>query len=176
MELWKDLYGYEGIYQVSSLGNIKRLPLIIKSKNNIHKYYKEMLLKPSKTKYGYLKVSLTKYKKITYLLHRLVALTFIDNPENKPQVNHKDANKSNNNISNLEWVTSNENIQHAYRNGLIKPMKGILNGSSVLNENQVLEIRKLKGKMFNKDIAKIYNCGSSTISRIFNNITWKHIQ
>ena len=110
-EEWKDIKSYRGFYQVSNLGKIKNLKR------------KEVLLKPYISKQGYLNVKLIDpyFKKgNNYLVHRLVAEAFIPNPENKPQVNHKDGNKLNNSVDNLEWVTSSENNQHAYNTGLNK--------------------------------------------------------
>jgi hypothetical protein len=109
-EIWKDIPGFENLYQVSSLGRVKSLP---KHTNNQFSN-KEIILKPVKSN-NYLNVNL-KGKIIG--IHRLVAITFIPNEENKPQINHKDGNKQNNIISNLEWCTASENILHAYKTGL----------------------------------------------------------
>lgn len=117
-EQWKPIKGYEGLYEVSNLGRVKSLP---KYHNCGKQGYmqSEKNLKQIKQNSGYLCVCIYKNgigKK--YLIHRLVAETFIPNPENKTQVNHLDGNKENNCIDNLEWVTQKENIQHAYKTGL----------------------------------------------------------
>ena len=108
-EIWKDIEGYEGIYQVSNLGRVKSLKR--HSVNNANT--KDRLLKPSLDSKGYLHVILSKngiqYNKT---IHRLVAQTFIPNPENKPQVNHIDEDKTNNMVCNLEWMTNKENRNH----------------------------------------------------------------
>lgn len=102
-EIWKEIFGYEDYYSVSNLGNVKR----IKSKKNLVIKYK---------KNGYAFVCFSKKGKIKYYhVHRLVAQAFIDNPENKPQVNHINGIKSDNNVRNLEWVTSSENAIHSYK-------------------------------------------------------------
>lgn len=110
-ELWKDVKGYEGLYQVSNLGRIK----------SFHKE-DEIIMKCFLSKNGYVRVCLTKFgvgsKK---LVHRLVAQAFIPNPNNLPQVNHKDGNKQNNKVDNLEWCTPSENMLHSYKNNLEKP-------------------------------------------------------
>ena len=117
MEIWKNinLEYFNDRYLVSNYGRVK----IINGK----------ILNQSYDSKGYLKVSLYKNKiRKCIKVHRLVALTFIENPDNKSQVNHKDGNKENNNVSNLEWTTCKENIEHAYKNNLAK--KGIDRHSS----------------------------------------------
>ena len=107
-EVWKDIDGYEGLYQISNFGNVKRLKT-------------GKLKKPEITNKGYYMVDLYKNnvrKKFT--IHRLIAKAFIDNPRNKKIVNHKDGNKLNNDISNLEWSSYSQNNLHAYRTGLKK--------------------------------------------------------
>lgn len=104
-EIWKDILGYEGLYQVSNFGRVKSL-----------KFGKERILKLIKDKDGYFIVNLYKNKKIkSFRVHRLVAEAFIDNPDNLPQVNHKDENPSNNVVSNLEWCNAKYNINFGTR-------------------------------------------------------------
>ena len=111
-EIWKDIVGLEGKYQVSNFGNVKRLAY-----KKLNKDYKETIIKPRLHK-GYL-YALHGVKGITQLIHRLVAIAFIPNPENKKTVNHIDADKTNNNLSNLEWNTHSEQMRHAYNNDLV---------------------------------------------------------
>lgn len=100
IELWKDIEGYEGLYQVSNLGRVKSLK-------------KGKILKQHDNGKGYMQVGLWKNNKgKCYYVHRLVSEAFVDNPENKPQINHKDKNKTNNCVYNLEWVTCKENQHH----------------------------------------------------------------
>jgi hypothetical protein len=107
-EEWKDIAGYEGLYQVSNLGKIKRL----------FKNGKEHALIGKKDKDGYIVVSLSKNQKKKYCrLHRVVADAFLSNPDGKPQINHKDRNKQNNTVANLEWVTASENTVHCFATG-----------------------------------------------------------
>ncbi len=137
IEVFKDIVGYEGQYQVSNLGRVKVL------KNNI-------LMKPLLKRRGYFQVALFKNKQYKYFnIHRLVALTFIPNPENKPQVNHIDGNKQNNNVNNLEWVTCSENIKHAFKIGLKEsPMKGKTGFKSPCGRKvYCLELNKTFGSM-----------------------------
>ena len=103
---WRDTYIYGDRYEVSNTGLIR---------NKIT----GQLLKAHKDKKGYLRISLSKNnKQVTVKVHRVVAIAFIENPDNLPPVNHKDTNKENNTVGNLEWTTNYENMQHAIRNGL----------------------------------------------------------
>lgn len=109
-EIWKDIPDYEGLYMVSNLGRVKSLP---------KHYHNEIILKNKNTKDGYFETALRKNNKTKWIrTHRLVAIAFIPNLENKEQVNHKDGNKRNNNVNNLEWCTLQENKEHAIRTGL----------------------------------------------------------
>lgn len=145
-EIWKDIPEYEGLYQVSNLGRIKSLP----RKNNKRIINKEIIKVFTKLPNGYLKVGLSKNGKTKYyFVHRLVAEVFIPNLENKPCVNHKDCNRKNNDVSNLEWVTHKEN--NSYKDHHLKR-----NISSVIyylkrdyyNEKEIIEFaEKLKQKI-----------------------------
>lgn len=108
IEVFRDIPGYEGLYQVSNLGNVKSLG------NGDNKKCKERMLKSCKDKDGYLMVCLSihSYEK-SYRIHRLVALAFLPNPNNYPQINHKDENRSNNNVDNLEWCDQQYNNEYS---------------------------------------------------------------
>ena len=117
-EVWKDITGYEGLYQVSNLGRVKSLERT-KDNNGGKVKVNERIMKISSDQAGYNIICLTKNgKRKTHKIHRLVALNFVPNPENKREVNHKDGNKSNNIYCNLEWSTRAENIRHAFATGL----------------------------------------------------------
>lgn len=110
------------------------------------------------------------------LIHRLVATAFISNPDSKPNVNHKDGNKKNNDHSNLEWCTHSENEIHAHATGL-KNFKGENSNYKKLNNDDVLSIRNLyaTGEFSQREIASEYNVTQSNVSRIVKNIRWSHI-
>lgn len=118
MEIWKDIIGYEGLYQISNLGNVLSLEKYIDNKKGAIQYRPPKILKQYKNKFGYMRVYLTKNSiKKMYAVHRLVAIAFIDNPENKPCVNHIDNNRENNHLDNLEWCTYKENNNWAKKQG-----------------------------------------------------------
>ncbi len=176
-EVWKDIPGYEGIYQASTFGRIKALSKILKHWKGGDSLFKEAILRPRKAK-GYVSVAL--YNNLIRKdidIHRLIALTFIPNPENKPEVNHKDGIKTNNKVGNLEWNTSKENKDHAKEKGLNIGLKGEDNNLSKLTEKEVLDIRRLNPiKAESKKILQIkYNICKSTINDIISRRTWKHI-
>src|SRR5687768_7809758 len=109
MELWKPIPGYEDLYEISNLGRVKSFRRLKKGSN--YKVLKNHL------SLGYHTVCLTKNgKTVITKVHRLVAKSFIPNPDNKPEVNHIDMVRNNNHFSNLEWVTRSENIKHAFKN------------------------------------------------------------
>lgn len=119
-EIWKDIEGYEGLYQISNLGRVKSLKRYSKYKNS-KRFINEKIIKLQKSKNGYLRVELCKNNiKKKYLIHRLVGYAFLNNYDNNLEINHKDGNKQNNNVENLEWITRSENERHAYKMGLAK--------------------------------------------------------
>jgi hypothetical protein len=126
-EKWHPIKGYEGYYEIHPTGDIKSLERKIPSNNRFNKMnysVKERILKPNVKRYAgvtLVKDGIKKYPTV----HRLVAETFIPNPDNKKTINHKDGNKLNNNTSNLEWSTHSENVIHSYYTLHRKTNKGM---------------------------------------------------
>lgn len=178
-EIWKDIPNYENLYLASNLGRIKSIsnPKRIK------------ILKPSISNGGYQKIQLYKGGKCkTLYVHRLIALTFIPNPNNKEEVNHIDGNKFNNNANNLEWVSRSENQLHAIKTGLREPSpmtgrKGELNPLSKEILQYSLDgalIKKWKGisnvcrTLDFKSPSSISNCLSGRYKTAYGYI-WKYL-
>lgn len=153
-EIWKDITGYEGLYQVSSFGRVKSL---IKKDSN-GRIWPENIIKTYISNYGYENVTFTIKGNRTpvFKLHRLVAQSFIDNPDNKSTVNHKDGNKLNNRLDNLEWATHNEQMSHAKNTGLLatKERHGNYKGAIIVSDYNGGFIDRLEGQ--NEIIAKGY--------------------
>lgn len=179
-EIWKDIPGYEGIYQASNLGNIKALCIEKRRGRGIQKR-EEIILKPSIKERGYLQVCLSVDSKRVYTgIHRLVALAFIPNPENKPTVNHKDGNKGDNSVENLEWATHKEQTNHADKLGLRK-ISGEDSKVSKLKDEDVLYIRKnyvsdLKRQTSNgKELCAKFGIAKTTLYRVLRKTSYSHI-
>lgn len=160
-ELWKDVVGYEDYFQISNLGRV-----FSKRTNKILKFSSAGEYLTISTKIGG-----KKGKSVNLKVHRMVAIAFVENADNKPMVNHIDGNKKNNNASNLEWTTNAENIQHAVENDLIK----IKNNKSNMSMEKARLIRRIKAenKITAKQIAEDMNICYHTVKLVLRNETWK---
>lgn len=172
-ETWKDVVGYEGWYQVSSLGNVRRVKMGrgVPRRNSLkhrinHKGYASVVL---------CRVIDGKSTQINRFVHHLVAEAFIAlRPSSDHQINHKDGDKINNCPQNLQWVTNAENMRHSWRMAL-RTNFGQNNHTSKLTEKDVYEIISLKGKVSQRQLSKKYGVGLNQIKGIHRGISWKHI-
>lgn len=171
VESWASVKGSGGWYEVSTHGRVRSMPRTVVRSDGTTQYFKSRILKPGRNRNGYLHVTIGKVKNI----HRLVAKTFIPNPHNLPQVNHKDGNKENNCVWNLEWVNHQANMQHASKNGLASggSMPGESNPNATLTREIILKIRSSKEPLSVQ--AKRYNVSKTLISLIKRRKAWKHI-
>lgn len=170
-EEWRPVVGYEGWYEVSNLGRVRRIrpaPGATPGK----------ILKPA------LKGRPTAYLSITLSrgdisqerkIHRLVTEAFWGSCPPGHQANHRDGNKLNNAATNLEWITASQNIRHAYRSGLCRAVLGEANGIAKLTESAVREIRALAGHVTQRRLAERYKVSPSVIHRAQRGETWKHL-
>lgn len=169
-EIWKDVKGYEGLYQVSNLGNVKSKSRVVNNRKIIGK-----ILTPADTSKGYLGVSLYKNgSKKTASIHKLVAIAFIPKVKNKPQINHKDGDKHNNKVDNLEWCNGSENLKHAFELGLKKPSKTSLGkfGENHPNSKKVIQYdlnnKKIREFACLSDIKRELNFNLGNLSECCN--------
>jgi hypothetical protein len=177
-EIWKDVVGYEGLYQVSNLGRIKSLQKIRLMPISNHKIiFAEKIISfyLGKNKDFYPSFRICNHGKIkTVNVHRLVAEAFIPNPENKKEVNHKNGIKTDNRLENLEWCNHSENQLHALKIGLSLCI-GETHYKTILSEEQVKKIKYGHKNIKAREISKIYGIHFSTVSAIRRGKTWKNI-
>lgn len=149
--------------------------IITKEGSIISKYTgKQVYVHVNKKGYNFVRLYVDGKSK-TYLVHRLVAQLYIPNPDNKPEVNHKDGNKSNNNDWNLEWSTSQENVDHAVAVGLI-PL-GDARPNAKFSDEEIREIRQIRNLGWTyQHIATYLDCSYQTIEKICNKQTYKHVK
>ena len=170
-EIWLPVKNHETGYLISNKGRLKSIEREVD-------YGWKKAVRPSKILktrvgihgYEYSTLSINKKRK-TKKIHRMVAEAFIPNTKNKPQVNHKDGIKTNNNVENLEWVTARENIVHCFNKLGRKGKRGSSSHLAKLTPNEVRKIRKIKKEtdLSNLEISKKFNCSYSQIQRI---VTW----
>ena len=173
-EEWRDIPDYVGKYKGSTLGRLKTTKRSFVRKNGSIISVKERIRRQTNQD-GYLKVKLINS---TFLVHRLIGVTFIENPNNLPEINHKFGVTNDNRVSQLEWSNRSENCKHAYDIGLNPHKTGENNIKCKLNNNTVIAIRRLHRTNPNisiTNLSKKLNVGYNSISRIIQRISWKHI-
>lgn len=192
IEEWRDIKGYEGIYMVSSIGRVKRLPITMRMSNQFTSWDQstsELIFKPNKDTKGYFQVSLQIGKKRTARVHRLVAEAFLTQPSSEiitecqksgldyVLVNHIDSNIENNSVENLEWCTPKYNNDHAVIVGNHKAMIGETHPNSKLKSEDVLKIYKLawEENISQEKIAVQFNIKQITVSNIKTGRAWVHL-
>lgn len=174
-ETWKDIVGYEKSYQISNLGRVKSLDRFINHYMGGFSLIKGHLLKTRINSRGYVGVVLKKNTIAkSFVVHRLMAIAFIENKFNKPIINHKNGIKTDNRLENLEWSTYSENTKHAFDNNLINNLKGTSRYNSKLTIDIVKKIRKNELNLKNKDLATLYGVSRSLITNVMQNKTWKN--
>jgi hypothetical protein len=163
IERWENILGYDGYYQVSNCGRVR-------STGSKARVLKQVIDK--RWNYSYVTIGLLRQGKKTYKVARLVAKAFIPNPMNLPEVNHKDLNKQNNSVENLEWCTSSENVQHSWDSGKRK----ITYHLSKLTVDDVFEIRCLKYYgATSKAVAEAYSIHRDSVTNIWSGRSWSRV-
>lgn len=175
-EKWKDIAGYEGLYQISNFGRVKSLARVVESpRQESYPVCEKLMALQVNKRNGYVYISLSKYGKCKrYRVHRLVAEAFINNPNKLMQINHKDENKTNNNVNNLEWCTAVYNSN--YGTCRERSRIGIINavGRRIVqydkNGNKIAEYRTVKDAERETGIpnANIRCCAKHRTSRRYN--------
>lgn len=162
VETWRDIPGYEGLYQVSNLGRVKRLSRSMEESNGNTRYLKEKILKGGKFPNGYRYVCLRKNNENkNMMVHRLVAISFIPNPKSYPVVNHINGIKTDNRVENLEWCTHSKNLKHAVEIGTVDNQCKIRRKVLVTDINdKEIQFKSIKdcARYFNRRRSWLYSC------------------
>jgi hypothetical protein len=172
-EEWRPVVGFEERYEVSSMGRVRRSFSAPKCRST----YPGRLLNPDLSECGYYRARLCRNgKHQVEQVHRLIARAFLPGFEPNRQVNHKNGNKADNRLENLEWVTPRQNVLHAWRTGLCKPLRGEASGSSKLTKKEVEVILFLNAhKVAEKLLAEAFGVTIATVSSIVRGETWVHV-
>lgn len=169
-EVWKDIEGYEGLYQISNMGRVRSVDrTVVKGvghENKTNVFYKGRVLKHGTDSWGYAFVILQNQGKKCVLVHRLVANAFLDNKQNKMQINHIDGNKQNNAVCNLEYCTPSENMKHAAKLGLTKTrhiaMVDGSTGNDIMQFHSIEDAQRYFGREKGTNIENCLNGRSKT--------------
>lgn len=164
--IFAEIPNYEGYYEVSTCGTVRSMTKRVRQHRGTQ-LKKGKVLSPAADRFGYLKCALSRNNKLhTFTVHRLVAITFIPNPKRLKEVNHKDGNKANNHVSNLEWCNRLGNMTHAKDNGLLNSGR-----QPMFSKEDIKEIVSLKNNGLTPlQIANKMNCHQCTIYRILQKL------
>ena len=176
IETWRDVVGYEGVYEVSDHGRVRSVDRVVNGPKGQMRI-KGKVLRPSLScRYGRVGLQKNALRK-QFFVHRLVAAAFIGPLPNEKQVNHIDGDKLNNQSANLEYVTQSENMQHAYRTGLQKAICGANHHHAKLSEADVLAIRATyaDGGITQQKLADNFGVGHVNIHNIVHRQRWAHL-
>ncbi len=175
-ERWRSILGYEGIYEVSSLGTVRSLDREESWSYGANRFRSGRVMTPAHATNGYLVIKLRKNgQRQQRVVHRLVAEAFIEIPVSlmRPEVNHKNGLKQDNRVENLEWVSSSQNTRHALATGLMSVRRGESHHASKLTAIQVEEIRDAYGKGAKQaDLAHQFGVNQTAISKIIRRTRW----
>jgi hypothetical protein len=175
-EIWKDIKGWEGFYQISSLGRVKSLERYKDSGNGLQKVYEKVLI-PYKANKRYFIIGLSSESKThAKYIHRLVLLTFIGYPKENQEACHNDGDISNNRVNNLRWDTRINNIKDKSKHGT--QLQGESSPLAKLTEKDVIEIKRLykTGSYYHRDLAVMFGVSRANICLIVNEVNWKHLK
>ena len=181
-EIWKDIKDYEGLYQMSNKQRVKSLDRYKTFENGVKFLIrKAVLIKPRIRKTGYVTVGLYRSEddsKKEHFIHKLMLQTFVPNPENKLEGNHKNGIKTDNSLENLEWCTRAENNRHAIDTGLLVAPKGIYVHNAKFTEHQIRLIKRFYRRYPNanqRKVSKKMNICYKQLNKILKGGSWKHI-
>ena len=173
---WRDIKGFEGMYQVSNTGLIRSLDRSILKSNGVTQRRVGHIMIQVKNPKGYYIIGLSKnHKRLASTVHKIVASTFLKKGSHT-QVNHKDGNKLNNMVSNLEWTNGSGNIKHAYDNGLMAKPTGSKHPLAQIDEEVATTIKSMLNSDINSvDICKLMSISRHIVRDIKRNKTWRHV-
>lgn len=174
VEEWRPVVGFEGLYEVSSLGRVRSLDHISRGPRGTRRLYRGRVLSPDGSA-DYCRVTLHKGAPTRLTVHKLVGMAFLPPNAARSHINHKDGNKRNNAASNLEWCTPAENTRHAWETGLSNAVRGERSGQAKVRECDIDTIRAARNRGVSlAQIALVFNISETAVSYIARGISWAH--